>query len=110
MNNAGLSLEESSPSLDLSSLSVDAPVASPNETSQSRIVNRTGKRGVRTADILVDVLVEAGVEVIFGLPGGPISAVHDALLDRPEIRTITTRHEAGAIFGAAGYAQATGKL
>jgi acetolactate synthase I/II/III large subunit len=68
------------------------------------------KTAVRTADILVDILVQAGVEVIFGLPGGPIAPVHDALLDRPEIRTITTRHEAGAMFAAAGYAQATGKL
>jgi acetolactate synthase-1/2/3 large subunit len=58
----------------------------------------------------VDVLVEAGVEVIFGLPGGPIAPLHDALLDRPSVRTITTRHEAGAVFAAAGYAQATGKL
>src|SRR6185436_13385724 len=65
---------------------------------------------VRTADLLVDILVEAGVEVIFGLPGGPISPLHDALLDRPQIRVVTTRHESGAMFAAAGYAQTSGRL
>ncbi|MDF2692080.1 MAG: Acetolactate synthase large subunit protein [Labilithrix sp.] len=64
----------------------------------------------RAANVLVDMLVEAGVEVVFGLPGGAIAPFHDALLDRPEIRMITTRQEAGAVFAAAGYARATGKL
>ena len=77
---------------------------------QSMIVRRVAKPTTRTADVFVDMLAEAGVEVIFGLPGGPIAPIHDALLDHPEIRTITTRHEAGAVFAAAGYAQATGKL
>jgi acetolactate synthase I/II/III large subunit len=63
----------------------------------------------RAADVLVKLLVDAGVEVVFGLPGGPISPVHDALLDS-SIRVITTRHESGAMFAAAGYARTTGKL
>lgn len=64
----------------------------------------------RTADVLVDVLAQAGVRVVFGLPGGPISPIHDALIDRGDVRVITTRHESGALFAAAGYAQTTGKL
>ena len=64
----------------------------------------------RTADVIVDVLVEAGVEVVFGLPGGAIAPVHDALMDHPGIRVVTTRHESGAMFAAAGYARMTGKL
>ena len=64
---------------------------------------------MRGADLLVKMLAEAGVEVVFGLPGGAISPVHDALLDSP-IRCVTTRHESGAMFAAAGYAHATGKL
>lgn len=64
---------------------------------------------VRGADHLVDMLEKAGVGVVFGLPGGAISPVHDALLGR-NIRVITTRHEAGAMFAAAAYARATGKL
>jgi len=64
---------------------------------------------IRGADLLVRMLEDAGVEVVFGLPGGAISPIHDALLDS-SIRSITTRHESGAMFAAAGYAQATGKL
>lgn len=63
----------------------------------------------RGADLLVSMLASAGVDVVFGLPGGAISPVHDALLDQ-SIRVITTRHEAGAMFAAAGYAHTTGKL
>ncbi len=63
----------------------------------------------RAADVLVDALVDAGVEVVFGLPGGPISPVHDALMDS-NVRVVTTRHESGAMFAAAGYAHTTGKL
>ena len=65
---------------------------------------------VRAADAIVDVLVAHGVEVIFGLPGGPISPIIDALLDRPEIRVVNTRSEGAALFAAAGYAHASGKL
>lgn len=64
----------------------------------------------RVADILVDQLVKAGVKTVFGIPGGTIVSINDALLDRPEIRVVTTRHEAGAMFAAAGYARATGDL
>ena len=64
----------------------------------------------RAADALVDVLIEAGVEVVFGIPGGTIAPIYDALLDRPAIRVITTRHENMAMFAAAGYTRATGKL
>ncbi|HUJ56904.1 MAG TPA: thiamine pyrophosphate-binding protein [Kofleriaceae bacterium] len=64
---------------------------------------------LRGADVLVDMLEQAGVDVVFGLPGGAISPVHDALLDS-KIRVVTTRHEAGAMFAAAGYAHGTGRL
>jgi acetolactate synthase-1/2/3 large subunit len=64
---------------------------------------------LRGADLLVQMLADEGVDVVFGLPGGAISPVHDALLDR-KIRVVTTRHESGAMFAAAAYARATGKL
>ncbi|MEO7736164.1 MAG: thiamine pyrophosphate-binding protein, partial [Kofleriaceae bacterium] len=64
---------------------------------------------IRGADLLVEMLAAAGVEVVFGLPGGAISPVHDALLDS-KIRVVTTRHESGAMFAAAGYARATGTI
>jgi acetolactate synthase-1/2/3 large subunit len=64
----------------------------------------------RTADGLIDVLAAAGVDTVFGLPGGPISPLFDALMDRREMRVVTTRHESGAMFAAAGYAHTTGRL
>jgi acetolactate synthase-1/2/3 large subunit len=66
--------------------------------------------GRRAADVMIDVLADAGVDLIFGLPGGAIAPLSDALLDHPEIRVITTRHESGAMFAAAAYARATGKI
>ncbi|WP_437710986.1 thiamine pyrophosphate-binding protein [Sorangium sp. So ce448] len=51
-----------------------------------------------------------GVRTVFGLPGGTIAPVYDALLDRPEIQIVTTRHESSAVFAAAGQARVTGKL
>lgn len=64
---------------------------------------------LRGSDLLVDMLEDAGVELVFGLPGGAISPVHDALLDS-RLRVITTRHESGAMFAAAAHARLTGKL
>jgi len=64
---------------------------------------------IRGANLVVNMLVDAGVEVVFGLPGGAISPIHDALMDT-NIRVVTTRHESGAMFAAAAYARATGKL
>jgi acetolactate synthase-1/2/3 large subunit len=50
----------------------------------------------------------AGVEVMFGLPGGAILPVYDPIIDSP-IRHILVRHEQGAGHMAEGYAQATGR-
>ena len=86
-------------------MELDKPVlGNAQETSTSTSTS------VRTADMLVDILVAHGVEVIFGLPGGPISPLIDALIDRPEIRVVNTRSEGAAMFAAAGYAHASGKL
>ncbi len=64
----------------------------------------------RTADVLAGIIEEVGVRAVFGLPGGTIAPLHDALLDVPSIQTITARHESGAVFAAAAYAWATGGL
>jgi len=68
-----------------------------------------GPPTLRGADLIVSMLADAGVDVVFGLPGGAISPVHDALLDSP-IRVVTNRHESGSLFAAASYAHVTGKL
>ncbi len=64
---------------------------------------------MRAANALAKALVEEGVEVIFGLPGGAILEVYDALYDAG-IAHITVRHEQAAVHAADGYARATGKV
>lgn len=65
---------------------------------------------VRVADIIVRTLAELGVNTYFGIPGGAISSVYDALLDQPEARIINARHETGAAFMAMGHSRAGGSL
>ncbi len=60
------------------------------------------------ADLLCSLLVEAGVDVIFGYPGGAVLPVYDALYSAP-IRHILTRHEQGAVHAAEGYARVSGR-
>ncbi|GER72525.1 acetolactate synthase large subunit [Weizmannia acidilactici] len=60
------------------------------------------------AEALVQLLINEGVEVMFGYPGGAVLPIYDALYDKP-IRHILTRHEQGAIHAAEGYARVTGK-
>jgi pyruvate dehydrogenase (quinone) len=63
------------------------------------------------ADVLVEVLMEWGVEVIFGLPGDGINGIMEALRTRQEkIRFVQVRHEEAAAFMACGYSKYTGKL
>ncbi len=57
------------------------------------------------AHALLDVLRAEGLRTVFGLPGGTVMPVYDALGDRPELRVITTRHETAAVFAAMGHAR-----
>ena len=59
------------------------------------------------AALLVECLVNHGVEYVFGIPGAKIDAVFDALVDSP-IRIILCRHEQNAAFMAAAYGRITG--
>jgi len=63
------------------------------------------------ADVLVETLIDWGVEVIFGLPGDGINGIMESLRTHQEkIRFIQVRHEEAAAFMACGYAKFTGKL
>src|SRR5262249_50784610 len=63
------------------------------------------------ADILVQCLVNHGVEVIFAYPGGASMPLHQALTRfGQQLRTILPRHEQGGGFMAEGYARATGRV
>jgi acetolactate synthase I/II/III large subunit len=64
---------------------------------------------INGAQSLVNALEAAGVEVMFGIPGGAILPAYDPIFDS-KIRHILVRHEQGAGHAATGYAQATGKV
>ncbi len=66
----------------------------------------------RTAsDVLVEVLIDWGVKVVFGLPGDGINGPMEALRTRQDqIRFVQVRHEEAAAFMACAYAKYTGKL
>jgi acetolactate synthase-1/2/3 large subunit len=64
---------------------------------------------LKGAHIIWSVLVEQGVDTVFGYPGGAILPAYDALLDHP-IRHVLVRHEQGATHMADGYARASGKV
>jgi pyruvate dehydrogenase (quinone) len=64
-----------------------------------------------TADVLIDHLIDWGVDTIFGLPGDGINGIMEALRKRrDQVRFIHVRHEEAAAFMACGYAKFTGRL
>jgi acetolactate synthase-1/2/3 large subunit len=67
----------------------------------------SGKK--KGSQIVIDSLIDAGVEQIFGFPGGAVIPIYDVLYDAP-VKHILARHEQGAAHAADGYARATGKV
>jgi acetolactate synthase I/II/III large subunit len=61
------------------------------------------------AQALIRALEQAGVDTVFGIPGGAILPAYDPMLDSTQIRHILVRHEQGAGHAAQGYAAASGK-
>ena len=62
------------------------------------------------AEAVITALVENGVEVIFGYPGGAVLPLYDAIFDNKKIKHILVRHEQAAVHAAEGYARSTGKV
>ena len=75
-----------------------------NALEASQTIETTGSQ------LLLELLIEQGVDTLFGYPGGAIMPVYDALYDyRDRLRHILVRHEQGATHAAEGYARVTGK-
>ncbi|OON62201.1 acetolactate synthase, large subunit, biosynthetic type [Massilia sp. KIM] len=62
------------------------------------------------AALLLELLVEAGVDTVFGYPGGAVLPLYDALALDGRLRHILVRHEQAAVHAAEGYARSTGRL
>ena len=62
------------------------------------------------AEIVLKSLIDQGVEVVFGYPGGAVLPIYDSLFKQNSIRHILVRQEGGAIHAAEGYARSSGKI
>ena len=62
------------------------------------------------AEIVCESLLQEGVDVLFGLPGGAVLPFYGALSKYPQLRHILVRHEQAAVMAADGYARVTGKV
>src|SRR5271163_485137 len=62
------------------------------------------------AEIVIKALVDQGVDVVFGYPGGAVLPIYDALFKQNSLRHILVRQEGGAVHAAEGYARSTGKV
>ncbi|MDL2171484.1 MULTISPECIES: biosynthetic-type acetolactate synthase large subunit [Asaia] len=71
---------------------------------------KTSTAPLNGAEVLLRVLVEQGVEVIFGYPGGAVLPIYDALFKQDHIRHVLVRHEQAAVHAAEAYARSTGKV
>jgi len=66
---------------------------------------------MKGSDIVIECLLEQGVDTVFGYPGGTILEVYDSLYKyQDKINHVLTSHEQGASHAADGYARATGKV
>jgi acetolactate synthase-1/2/3 large subunit len=69
-----------------------------------------GPEEVTGAQSIIRSLEEAGVDVVFGIPGGAILPTYDPLMDSAKVRHILVRHEQGGGHAASGYAHVTGRV
>ena len=62
------------------------------------------------SEVVIKTLIDNGVDVIFGYPGGAVLPIYDAIFKQNELRHILVRHEQAAVHAAEGYARSTGKV
>ena len=81
------------------------------QTQEALITDSTAKVQISGAEAVVKCLLEEGVDLIYGYPGGAIMPVYDELYKyQDRLDHVLTRHEQGATHAAQGYARATGKV
>ncbi|MEP2891099.1 acetolactate synthase 3 large subunit [Tateyamaria sp.] len=66
-------------------------------------------RQMTGAKMVVQALIDQGVDTVFGYPGGAVLPIYDEVFQQNSIKHILVRHEQGAVHAAEGYARATGK-
>lgn len=84
--------------------------SSPAPKKADGAVNVFEKKSLTGAEIVIQAMVDNGVDTIFGYPGGAVLPIYDALFQQKKIRHILVRHEQAALHAAEGYARSTGKV
>jgi acetolactate synthase-1/2/3 large subunit len=65
---------------------------------------------INGSEIILKSLLDQGVEVIFGYPGGAVLPIYDSLFKQNSIKHVLVRQEGGAVHAAEGYARSSGKI
>lgn len=73
-------------------------------SAKSKAKNMTG------AEMVIQALIDQGVDTIFGYPGGAVLPIYDEIFKQDKIKHVLVRHEQGALHAAEGYARSTGKV
>ena len=68
------------------------------------------RRKLSGSDIIIQSLLDAGVDTVFGYPGGAVLPIYDAIFKQNRLKHVLVRQEGGAVHMAEGYARSTGKL
>ena len=71
---------------------------------------RTKKHDMTGAEMVIEALIEQGVDTIFGYPGGAVLPIYDEIFKTDKIKHVLVRQEGGAVHAAEGYARSTGKV
>ncbi len=84
-------------------------MTAPSDTQPETVTETPTAEVLTGAQIVVRALVDQGVDVLFGYPGGAVLPIYDALFDEPRLHHVLVRHEQGAAHAAEGYARSTGR-
>src|SRR5579863_7301972 len=84
-------------------------MTSPSDIQPETAAQTTQAETLSGAQIVVRALVDQGVDVLFGYPGGAVLPIYDALFHEPRLKHILVRHEQGAAHAAEGYARSSGR-
>ncbi|MGB5393409.1 MAG: biosynthetic-type acetolactate synthase large subunit [Lutimonas sp.] len=80
-------------------------------TKPKEVIDKKEKLNITGAEAVVRCLIEEGVDLIYGYPGGAIMPVYDEFYKfKDELHHVLTRHEQGAVHAAQGYARTSGRV
>ncbi len=80
------------------------------KTEQQKAKPAKKQKTMTGAEMVIQALLEQGVEVIFGYPGGAVLPIYDEIFKSGKIKHVLVRQEGGALHAAEGYARSTGKV